>query len=35
MNDIAIHVENLGKPGRIGGPRVRYQTLRAVWLKKQ
>jgi hypothetical protein len=43
MTDIAIRVENpcpernrrMGKPGRIGGPRVRYPTLRAVWLKKQ
>jgi hypothetical protein len=36
MSDIAIRVEHLGKQypstllraGRIGGPRVRYQTLR-------
>jgi lipopolysaccharide transport system ATP-binding protein len=28
MNDIAIRVENLGKQYRIGGPRVRYKTLR-------
>jgi hypothetical protein len=28
MSDIAIRVEHLGKQYRIGGPRVRYQTLR-------
>jgi hypothetical protein len=28
MNDVAIRVENLGKQYRIGGPRVRYKTLR-------
>jgi lipopolysaccharide transport system ATP-binding protein len=28
MSDVAIRVENLGKQYRIGGPRVRYKTLR-------
>jgi lipopolysaccharide transport system ATP-binding protein len=28
MSDVAIHVENLGKQYRIGGPQKRYETLR-------